>query len=1096
MSEEFLAPVVAVLAGDMTAYSVMLTEAEARMEAFVAATSTQIAELDARMASLGAGGAAEAVGAGAAEAGAVGAGGAAAAAAEQEAATAQMAAAEAAAAAAAEEAAAREIAANQAVAAATAELTATVEAEVVKLNASVESVATVADTTAADYAAAMEVMRAETAKVAADMEAADAKAAAATKALAATTDESAVASTAATDATVARLGKVAIGVGLAAVAVGAGTIKMAADFESSTTRLVTSAGETQSNLGLVRDGILSMAGEVGYSADKLSEAMYTVESGGQHGAAGLMVLKAAAEGAKAENADLVKVTDAVTSILQDYHLAADQSAMVTSKLVAAVGSGKSTFEDFTGALHSVLPVASASHISLNDILGDLAAMTVHGMSADQAAQNLAHTIQHLQTTSQGQRDMLGELGLSAQDLQSKLGERGLSGTLQLIETSIADHMGPAGKVIVNAFNTSKDSAQALQQMITKMPSAVQNLASEYLKGSISLADFTKAGKDLPTDQANLAKQFATTAARAEGFSTMLKQGSPDALAFADALKRATGDSTGLNTALMLTGENADYTNTAIGNVTKATTEADGSVRGWAEIQSTFNQKLAEARDTLDALGIKIGTKLLPTITDFLSKLNGFFSNKDAMDNFATGVSNALQLIMNAITSVGMGFNALQDIMQGIEHGDMDKAKAGFRELGDAFNNLGSNMSDASKKGADAIETLNSKLGTVHDMTNTFENSMADLFQQDLPNRIREGGTVTAGAALAVTDGIAVAFASHNFKLTGSSTVQDLSSGMRDAIGSALDASTAVTGSIKDSFKLFDPTPEGAAIADSFGSGITTGRQAVDAAAEDVVKRVIAQFASRNDPSTQAGTSVGNAFANGIQGATPAVGTAGSNTAAAGVGPLWGVVPAAGVAGANLADTYGKGILNPLPTVSANAGQLANTGVGPLWGVVGSAFASGSSVGANFARGISAQILTVELAANNLAGAMSNRLPHSPAKMGPLSGKGSPDIAGATVGRMVADGLLSQQSTVAAAMSSMIGTVPAGSSIGLPAGPSYASGGGSGRPGDGVAPVIVNVTVQGNLVHQGDLRRYLQDIFLQHAGRNVGNGLGQGTAVQF
>jgi len=69
---------------------------------------------------------------------------------------------------------------------------------------------------------------------------------------------------------------------------------------------------------MVRQGMLDMAGQVGYSAEELVAAMYKVSSGGQIGAKGLDVLRASAEGAKAENADLAVVADAVTSVLQDY----------------------------------------------------------------------------------------------------------------------------------------------------------------------------------------------------------------------------------------------------------------------------------------------------------------------------------------------------------------------------------------------------------------------------------------------------------------------------------------------------------------------------------------------------------------------------------------------------------------------------------------------------------------------------------------------------------------------------------------------------------------------------------------------------------
>ncbi|PSJ23935.1 phage tail tape measure protein, partial [Streptosporangium nondiastaticum] len=206
--------------------------------------------------------------------------------------------------------------------------------------------------------------------------------------------------------------------------------------QASTTKLVTSANETKDNIGMVRDGILAMAGQVGYSAMQLSDAMYKIESGGQHGADGLKVLQAAAEGAKTENANLTTVGDAVTTMLIDYHGKADDAALVTSKMVQATASGKMSFEELAKSLSSVAPIASAAHISMDDMLGTLASMTSHGISAEQATQNMADAIRHLQNPTSIMRNEMNLLGINADDVASKLGERGLSGTMQYLQQAI------------------------------------------------------------------------------------------------------------------------------------------------------------------------------------------------------------------------------------------------------------------------------------------------------------------------------------------------------------------------------------------------------------------------------------------------------------------------------------------------------------------------------------------------------------------------------------------------------------------------------------------------------------------------------------
>jgi len=443
-----------------------------------------------------------------------------------------------------------------------------------------------------------------------------------------------------------KTGLLAVGAGLI-VAAGA-SIKMAADYQSSTERLVTSAGESATavkdssgkivgGIDYVRQGMLDMAGQVGDSASALNSAMYVIESGGQHGAAGLTVLRAAAEGAKTENADLTTVADATTSALQDYHLQASQSADVVSKLVAAVGAGKSTFQDLAGSLHTVLPVASAAHVSLTDILADEASMTVHGMSADQSAQDLAHTIEHLQKTTATQNHELALLGINSQQLSTDLGSKGLSGTLLEISDAIQSRMGPDGKVILD-----------MQTALRGLPPEVQKMGAGVMQGTVSLGDFTKAAKNLNVEQAGLVHQFATLETSTHGLGSAQRSGAQIAQSYSAALAAATGDSTTLNTALMLTGENTSYVQGAIKQVSGATVEAGGHVKGWAEIQSTFNQKLDETRYGAEAAAIGMGERLLPMATQALGYLSAQMPNIEAAGNKLVDVALAVGRIVQAI----------------------------------------------------------------------------------------------------------------------------------------------------------------------------------------------------------------------------------------------------------------------------------------------------------------------------------------------------------------------------------------------------------------------------------------------------------------
>jgi hypothetical protein len=400
-----------------------------------------------------------------------------------------------------------------------------------------------------------------------------------------------------------------MGLGVTAIGTAYEAVKMGGDFQASVTKLATTAGEAQGNLKMVSDGILSMAGQVGYSSGELAKAMYTVESGGQHGADALKVLTAAAQGAKSEQADLTTVTDAVTSALTDYHLNADQAATVTSKLVAATGAGKMTFEQLAASMSAILPVASANHVALNDILGDLASMTMHGMSAEQASQNLADAIRHMASPTQAQSKELAALGMNATEVSKSLGDQGLSGTINEISQRITSQMGPDGMVVVNLTNALKG-----------MSPAVQALGEKVLDGSMTMKDFTTSAKGMNVESAKQVTSFAALAGSMHGIGTEAKSGSEIYQTYAGAMQKAMGDATGLNVALMIGGENAGNTAKAISAVTKATADADGSVMGFKETQENLNAQLDDGKAAIGSLVTSIGLGLIPLLTPLVKGL--------------------------------------------------------------------------------------------------------------------------------------------------------------------------------------------------------------------------------------------------------------------------------------------------------------------------------------------------------------------------------------------------------------------------------------------------------------------------------------------
>lgn len=419
-----------------------------------------------------------------------------------------------------------------------------------------------------------------------------------------------------------KLGPVMLAAGAAAAYLTVKSVNLAANFQSSMTKLVTSAGESQSAMDMVSAGVLKISDQTGISAEDLAKALYYVDSAGFHAADSLTVLTAAAKGARDEQADAATVTNAVTTVLKNYNMSADQSTMVMNQMIQAVSLGKTNLQDFASALSNVLPIAAANNISFAQVGAALAAMTAKGETAQRAADNLSFSIRALQKPNGVAITELGQLGLTATDVQKSLGTGpdGLSNTLLMLSNTVLSKMGPAGTLLLSTFNQSKDAAAKAKQMFDAMPPSLQKLAGGLENGSISANNWRLAIRNLDPTQQKLMQQFATMYTNANAFSQVVtSRATPATQTYATAMSNLMGGAAGLNTALMLVGQQGvgDFTSN-VQKMDAVAGQANKEVDGWSTVQGTFNQKMSEAKQTIINTGISIGTVLLPYVTKMIS----------------------------------------------------------------------------------------------------------------------------------------------------------------------------------------------------------------------------------------------------------------------------------------------------------------------------------------------------------------------------------------------------------------------------------------------------------------------------------------------
>jgi TP901 family phage tail tape measure protein len=401
------------------------------------------------------------------------------------------------------------------------------------------------------------------------------------------------------EASMANVGKLGVAVsGLMVVAAGSvavASIKMAGDYQSAIVHLTTDAGEAKSNMQMVSDGILQIAQSTGSSTKDLVNAMYYIESSGQHGAQALDTLHAAAEGAKVGNADLTTVSQALTTVMTAYGPSAGTATQATDGMIYAVSQGKTKLEDFAGAMATLLPAGAAVHIPLAELEGALATMTAQGQDAASGATHLRQTILQLANPTAKARTEMEALGLNAFDVSSNLGKNGLTGTFDILTQAIASHT-EGGAVLIDQLKSASKNTTAYQQVLANLS---------------------------PTQQTTVA-----------------------------ALADMTGGTKSLQAVLQLTGDQAERFRTTSEGVANAMKSAGSDVNDWDVIQGTFNQHMSELRSTIEVLAIKIGTALLPAVTKIADAFGVFLNfvadHTWALAALAAVIGGALIVALSAL----------------------------------------------------------------------------------------------------------------------------------------------------------------------------------------------------------------------------------------------------------------------------------------------------------------------------------------------------------------------------------------------------------------------------------------------------------------
>ncbi len=290
--------------------------------------------------------------------------------------------------------------------------------------------------------------------------------------------------------------------------------KLASEFEFAMQKIVGLTGTAQSTVNAWSKDIIDIGREFGRKPQELAEGLYFIASSGIQGSQALDVLKVSAKAAAAGLGDTQEVANYLTSALNAYRGTGLTAAYATDVLVAAVKEGKAEASGFSSAMGSVLPIASKLGMSIDQVAGSMAAVTLTGSSAAQAATYLRGMLNGLMKGSEGGAEALEAasgkiegMAESYEDLRNILKAGGIMALMEKLKQlqeeygeSIVSKVFPNIRAMLEVFSLTGNNMKYNNELIKR----VTNSSGALGKAFNAVADTIKMRFDRALTSANIA----------------------------------------------------------------------------------------------------------------------------------------------------------------------------------------------------------------------------------------------------------------------------------------------------------------------------------------------------------------------------------------------------------------------------------------------------------------------------------------------------------------------------------------------------------------------------------------------------------------
>lgn len=230
-------------------------------------------------------------------------------------------------------------------------------------------------------------------------------------------------------------GKAIAGVGLVAAGVGLSAGNMALDFEEGMAKIEALVGVPKDEMETLKDAALNMGSEFGVSADEAAEGLFFLKSAGLDTRDAISNMERAAMGNAIGLGSMEELANTATTAMTNFGIDGEEAY---DGIAQAARLAKADPAELGRIMNRNASTAALAGVSFDELGGVSALMTRKLGDASAAGTAIQGVLNKIVKPSQQAKDMLGEVGMSSQDLKDAVSKKGLSGALKDLNSAFAD----------------------------------------------------------------------------------------------------------------------------------------------------------------------------------------------------------------------------------------------------------------------------------------------------------------------------------------------------------------------------------------------------------------------------------------------------------------------------------------------------------------------------------------------------------------------------------------------------------------------------------------------------------------------------------